>query len=74
MYPCRVCLISYVSGRSKKCSASSRHPTALDQYISLDIYEKDLGPNNASTPPVGYLFVYILYEINFEVWPILDLT
>jgi hypothetical protein len=42
---CLVCLISTVSGCSKKrekknqkCSASSMHTTKLEQSISLDIY------------------------------------
>jgi hypothetical protein len=36
-----VCLISTVSGRSKKkkkCGASSGHKTKLEQSISFDIY------------------------------------
>jgi hypothetical protein len=38
---CLVCLISAVSGCSKKkkiCSAGSGHTTKLEQSISLDIY------------------------------------
>ncbi len=42
---CLVCLVSTVSGRSKKslkCVAGSGHTTKLEQSISLDIYDDKL--------------------------------